>query len=94
MSRGGFGRAGWARYRNRNRWTPGWRRGGRWRGGRGRGRGQGSGRGQGRGRGRGREELQPSREQLDRELDTYMAGTKNILDKQLDDYMMEVKSAD
>ena len=78
MSRGGFGRAGWARYRNRNRWTPGWRRGGRWRGG----------------RGRGREELQPSREQLDRELDTYMAGTKNILDKQLDDYMMEVKSAD
>ena len=46
------------------------------------------------GRGRGREELQPSREQLDRELDTYMAGTKNILDKQLDDYMMEVKSAD
>ena len=66
---------------------PGRKNGGRWRGGRGRGRGQGRGRG-------GREAAPPSREQLDKELESYMAGTRNVLDKQLDDYMMEFKSTD
>ena len=31
----------------------------------------------------------PSKEQLDKELDSYMSGTKAFLDRQLDDYMME-----
>ena len=28
----------------------------------------------------------PSREQLDKEIEVYMSGTKSVLDKQLDDY--------
>ena len=31
----------------------------------------------------------PSREQLDKEIDSYMAGTKGVLDREIDDYMME-----
>ena len=67
----------WGGFRNRNRWGV-FRRGGR--GGRFRRGGRGGGR---------RQPPPPSREQLDNELDSYMAGTKSVLDKQLDDYMME-----
>ncbi|XP_034235111.1 chromatin target of PRMT1 protein-like [Thrips palmi] len=52
-----------------------------------RGQGRGRGRGQGRGRGRGRGAAPPSREELDKQLDLYMAGTKSTLDKELDSYM-------
>ena len=31
----------------------------------------------------------PSKEDLDKEIDTYMAGTRSVLDKDLDSYMME-----
>lgn len=50
-------------------------------------RGQGRGRGRGQGRGRGRGAAPPSREELDKQLDLYMAGTKSTLDKELDSYM-------
>ena len=87
--RGGYlaGGFGGNRFGNRNRRTPAWRKGGKWRRGRGRGRGLGRGRGR-------RDPAPPSREQLDQELETYMEGTKTVLDKQLDDYMMEFKSTD
>ena len=31
----------------------------------------------------------PSKEELDKEIDSYMAGTRSVLDKDLDIYMME-----
>lgn len=74
--RGGFLNRGvprWGGFRNRNRWGQG-RRG---RGGRWRRGGQR------------RQPPPPSREQLDKEIDSYMSETKGFLDKQLDDYMME-----
>ncbi|KAK3919502.1 Chromatin target of PRMT1 protein [Frankliniella fusca] len=49
-------------------------------------RGRGRGRG-GRGRGRGGRQAPPSREELDKQLDQYMASTKSTLDKELDSYM-------
>ena len=63
-----------------NRWSYGGG-GGRGRGSRGRG-----GRGRG-GRGGGRRQPPPTREELDKELDSYMAGTKGLLDKEMDEYM-------
>ena len=68
-------RFGYGGFRNRNRWGQG-----RGRFNRGRGRGRGGRRQQG---------PPPSREQLDKEIDSYMAGTKGILDKEIDEYMME-----
>lgn len=47
---------------------------------------RGRGRG-GRGRGRGARQAPPSREELDQQLDQYMASTKSTLDKELDSYM-------
>jgi len=75
--RGGYFNRGirrWQGFKMRNN-----RRGQGWRG-RGGGRWRRGGRGQG---------PPPSREQLDKELDSYMCGTKAFLDKQLDEYMME-----
>ena len=69
-------RFGYGGFRNRNRWGQGRGRGGRFNRGRG-------------GRGRRQQGPPPSREQLDKEIDSYMAGTKGVLDKELDDYMME-----
>lgn len=71
------------------------RRGGRWFGGYQRRWGQ---RGSlrirgGRRAGRRFEPPPPSREQLDKELDSYMAGTKSVLDKEMDDYMIEGATA-
>lgn len=54
--------------------------------GRGRGRGADIGRGRGNSFGRGRV---PTKEELDRELDQYMATTKASLDKELDSMMSE-----
>ncbi|XP_061725716.1 chromatin target of PRMT1 protein-like [Cydia pomonella] len=64
---------------------------GRGRAGRG-GAGRGFARGAARGRGRGGISRQtpkpaPTREELDLQLDQYMAGTKSALDKELDSYM-------
>ncbi|XP_063538831.1 chromatin target of PRMT1 protein-like [Cydia strobilella] len=65
---------------------------GRGGGGAGRGGGRGLTRGAARGRGRGGISRQtvkpvPTKEQLDLQLDQYMAGTKSALDKELDSYM-------
>lgn len=58
------------------------------RGGHGRGAATGMGRGRGgRGRGRGGRPAPPSREELDQQLDQYMASTKSTLDRELDSYM-------
>ncbi|XP_038221212.1 chromatin target of PRMT1 protein-like [Zerene cesonia] len=60
---------------------------------RGRGRGRGRVRGRGRGRGNNRvtttnaKKTVPSKEELDLQLDQYMASTKSALDKELDAYM-------
>ncbi|XP_037077570.1 chromatin target of PRMT1 protein-like [Pollicipes pollicipes] len=59
--------------------TPAWR---------GRGRGRGGARGRGRGRGRGAVHKM-TREELDQQLDSYMASTKGHLDAELDAYMKE-----
>ncbi|XP_023343186.1 chromatin target of PRMT1 protein isoform X2 [Eurytemora carolleeae] len=75
-----FGRDGRRRF-GRGRFGGG---GGNW--GRGRGRGRRGG-GGGRGRGQGRKQPQPSREELDKELDSYMAGTRGLLDQEMDNYM-------
>jgi len=75
--RGGYFNRGirrWQGFKMRNN-----RRGQGWRG-RGGGRWRRGGRNQG---------PPPSKEQLDKELDSYMSGTKAFLDRQLDDYMME-----
>ncbi|CAH2095571.1 unnamed protein product [Euphydryas editha] len=57
---------------------------------RGRG-GRGTGRGRGRGRGGGgitrQQKVVPTKEELDLQLDQYMASTKSALDKELDTYM-------
>lgn len=61
--------------------------------GSGRGTGRGTGRGAGRGRGRGgvgvtrQQKEVPTKEELDLQLDLYMASTKSALDKELDNYM-------
>ena len=34
----------------------------------------------------------PSKEQLDKEIDSYMSETKGFLDKQLDQYMSEAQN--
>jgi len=81
---GGF-RGGRGGRRNFSAYNRNWRFGRNRFGGGGRGRGRY--RGRGRGRGRGRKPPPPNREQLDQELDTYMAGTRGILDKDLDTYM-------
>ena len=62
------------------------RRGGPWRRGFG---GRGGGRG-GRRRG-GRKQQQPkvTKEELDQQLDSYMANTKSVLDRDLDEYMSQ-----
>jgi len=75
--RGGRRNNNFGRNRGGNRWSFG---GGRGRGGRGRGWGGGRGRG-------GRRPPPPSREELDKELDSYMAGTKGLLDQEMDEYM-------
>ena len=68
-------RFGYGGFRNRNRWGQGRRGwGGRFRRG---------------GGGRRQQGPPPSREQLDKEIDSYMAGTKGVLDREIDDYMME-----
>ena len=54
----------------------------RGRGSNSRGRGSNS-----RGRGRGGQNPKVSKEDLDKQLDQYMAGTKHTLDKELDNYM-------
>lgn len=46
-------------------------------------------RGRGLGRGRGRGGRPPTREELDSQLDQYMAGSKGVLDRELDTYMKE-----
>ena len=43
----------------------------------------------GRGKGAQRRQPPPSKEELDKEIDSYMAGTRSVLDKDLDTYMME-----
>lgn len=70
----------------------GFDRGGRWRFGGGGGGGRYNrwgrrGRGGGWRGGNQRRQPPPSREELDKELDAYMAGTRGVLDKEMDDYM-------
>ena len=43
----------------------------------------------GRGKGVQRRQPPPSKEELDKEIDSYMAGARSVLDKDLDTYMME-----
>ena len=65
-----------------------WKRGNR--GNRGRG-GRG-GRGNFRGRGgKFQPQTKKTREELDAELDSYMANTRTVLDKDLDEYMSQAK---
>lgn len=96
-NRGYFRRRGYGGGRGRGGFSPSRGGGGRGGGGdRGFGRGQRGGfRGRGRqggqrGRGRGGANKQAvSKEQLDSQLDEYMAKTKNHLDHELDQYMAE-----
>ena len=70
------------RWNNFNVGTIGRRRFGTWRRGGGRG---------GRGRRWGRGNMRPkvSKEELDKDLDNYMAHTKSMLDKEMDEYMSQ-----
>ncbi|XP_076356331.1 uncharacterized protein LOC143249789 isoform X2 [Tachypleus tridentatus] len=82
----GFRRGGTYNQQRRN--FRRFRRGGRgqnFRGNRGRGQGRGIGRGQG--RGANKKDNLPSKQELDNQLDEYMANTKNALDAELDAYM-------
>ena len=63
-----------------------WRRGGGGRGGRG-GRRQ-------RGRGGRQPQTKVTKEELDQQLDSYMANTKTVLDRDLDDYMSQKTAAE
>lgn len=65
-----------------------WRYGQGWFGRRNRGGGGGGYRGRG-GRGGYRRQPPPRREDLDAELDKYMAGTRGVLDRDLDTYMSD-----
>ena len=94
-ARGGPGYSNWRAARGGRRAGPG-RGGGRWFGLGRQGWGQGfarrrAGRGRRKGRrGGGRKNPPPpTREELDKELDCYMAETKGVLDKEMDAYMEE-----
>eukprot|EP00088_Acartia_fossae_P006666 TRINITY_DN13077_c0_g1_i1.p1 TRINITY_DN13077_c0_g1~~TRINITY_DN13077_c0_g1_i1.p1 ORF type:complete len:316 (+),score=90.49 TRINITY_DN13077_c0_g1_i1:111-1058(+) len=78
-----YNRAG--RFRYGQGWFGGRRRGGRGGGGRG-GRGGWSSRFRQR-RGGGQYQPPPKREDLDAELDAYMAGSRGVLDREIDSYM-------
>ena len=83
------GQRGYLR-RGGGRWL-GFRRN-RWGQGVGQGRGRRGGlRNRGRGKGNQRKQPPPSKEDLDKEIDSYMAGTRSVLDKDLDTYMMEAE---
>ncbi|PSN41971.1 hypothetical protein C0J52_10535 [Blattella germanica] len=96
FKRGGGGRGGLGTGRG-NRGSPRGGRGNRFnrggqrgRGGGGIGGGSGSFRGRGTLRGRNNQTV-PSKEELDLQLDQYMASTKSHLDKELDSYMNQAQ---